>query len=73
MTAPSALDTRETRLLIGSDKVEGTSVCRSNGEKIGQIERIMIDKLSGRVDYVVMSFGGFVGIGEDYYRSRGRF
>jgi PRC-barrel domain len=27
----------------------------------------MIDKLSGRVAYAVMSFGGFLGIGEDYY------
>ena len=27
----------------------------------------MIDKLSGKVAYAVMSFGGFMGIGEDYY------
>ena len=53
--------------LIGSDKVEGTAVYRSNGEKVGQIERVMIDKLSGKVAYAVMSFGGFMGIGEDYY------
>src|SRR3954468_12527852 len=32
-----------------------------------EIERIMIDKISGKVAYAVMSFGGFVGIGEDYY------
>jgi hypothetical protein len=64
-----ALDTRarETHTLIGSDKVEGTAVYRSNGEKVGQIERVMIDKLSGKVAYAVMSFGGFMGIGEDYY------
>src|SRR4029453_2590372 len=57
----------ETMSLIGSDKVEGTPVYRSNGERVGQIERIMIDKLSGKVAYAVMSFGGFLGIGEDYY------
>jgi hypothetical protein len=61
------LDKRETINLIGSDKVEGTPVYRSNGERVGQIERIMIDKLSGKVAYAVMSFGGFLGIGEDYY------
>jgi len=61
------LDKRETALLIGSDKVEGTPVYRSNGERVGQIERVMIDKLSGKVAYAVMSFGGFMGIGEDYY------
>jgi hypothetical protein len=69
MATQSALDTtaRETHSLIGSDKVEGTAVYRSNGEKVGNIERVMIDKLSGKVAYAVMSFGGFMGIGEDYY------
>jgi hypothetical protein len=63
----ASLDTRETASLIGSDKVEGTPVYRSNGEKAGRIERIMVDKISGKVAYAVMSFGGFMGIGEDYY------
>src|SRR6266852_2374884 len=69
MATQSALDTstRETHSLIASDKVEGTAVYRSNGEKVGHIERVMIDKLSGKVAYAVMSFGGFMGIGEDYY------
>src|SRR5437868_9001376 len=61
------LDRRETASLIGSDKVEGTPVYRTNGDCVGQIERIMIDKLSGKVAYAVMSVGGFLGIGEDYY------
>src|SRR6516165_2466835 len=64
---PSAAETRETHELIGSDKVEGTDVYRSNGEKIGSIARVMIGKRSGKVGYAVMSFGGFLGIGEDYY------
>jgi hypothetical protein len=58
---------QETHSLIGSDKVEGTAVRRPNGDKIGEIERIMIDKRSGKVAYAVMSFGGFLGMGEDYY------
>ena len=49
---------RESHDLIGSDKVEGTNVYRSNGEKIGEIERIMLEKRSGKVAYAVMSFGG---------------
>ncbi len=60
-------DTRETATLIGSDKVEGTAVYRSNGDKVGSIERVMIDKKSGKVAYAVLSFGGFLGIGEDHY------
>jgi PRC-barrel domain len=66
-TQGRTLDKRETFSLIGSDKVEGTAVYRSNGERVGRIERVMIDKLSGKVAYAVMSFGGFMGIGEDYY------
>jgi hypothetical protein len=63
----TTLDKRETFALIGSDKVEGTAVYRSNGEKVGAIDRVMIDKVSGKVAYAIMSFGGFLGIGEDYY------
>jgi hypothetical protein len=58
---------RETFNLISSDKVEGTSVRNSSGETIGEIERLMINKRSGKVAYAIMSFGGFLGIGEEYY------
>ncbi len=58
---------RETPDLIGSDKVEGTDVRRPSGDQIGTIRRVMIDKRSGKVNYAVMSFGGFLGIGEDYF------
>lgn len=58
---------RERHDLIGSDRVEGTKVYRSNGDQVGHIERVMIDKLSGRTAYAVMNFGGFLGIGEESY------
>ena len=57
----------ETLNLIGSDKVEGTRVKRANGEHLGEIRRVMIEKATGKVAYVVMSFGGFFGIGEAFY------
>jgi hypothetical protein len=63
----SSLDTDETTTLIGSDKVEGTAVYGADQRKIGSIQRVMIDKISGKVAYAVLSFGGFLGIGEDYY------
>lgn len=53
--------------LIGSDKVEGTAVYGADGEKVGSIERVMINKRTGQVSYAVLSFGGFLGIGSDYY------
>src|SRR3984885_2372470 len=49
--------------LIASDRVEGTAVRRSNGDMIGHIERLMIDKISGQVSYAILSFGGFLGMG----------
>jgi PRC-barrel domain len=66
-TTTSSIDQRETTSLIGSDKVEGTAVYGPDREKIGSIERVMIDKIRGKVAYAVLSFGGFLGMGEDYY------
>lgn len=63
----SSVEQRETPSLIASDKVEGTPVYRPNGDKVGTIERVMMDKVSGKVAYAVMSFGGFLGFGEEYY------
>jgi len=57
----------ETYSLIASDKVEGTAVYGPDGDKIGSVENVMIDKLSGRVAYAVLTFGGFLGMGNDYY------
>jgi hypothetical protein len=61
------LETTKTGGLIGSDKVEGTTVYGANDKRIGSIERIMIGKLDGKVAYAVLSFGGFLGIGDDHY------
>jgi hypothetical protein len=62
-----AMDAKETGNLIGSDKVEGTAVFGADAQKIGTIERVMIDKTSGMVSYAVLGFGGFLGIGNDHY------
>ena len=53
--------------LIAAEKVNGTSVYNMAGEKLGTVEDIMIDKVSGRAIYAVMSFGGFLGIGEKHH------
>jgi len=65
--AGAGMPDAQSHSLIASDKVEGTPVRRSNGDKIGTIERVMIDKVSGKVVYAVMSVGGFMGLGEDYH------
>jgi len=57
----------ETSRLIASNKVEGTRVYDRDGERLGSIENFMVSKRSGRVEYVVLSFGGFMGVGERHY------
>lgn len=57
----------DSHLLIGSDRIEGTVVRRPDGVKLGEIQRLMIDKVTGRVSYAVMCFGGFFTLGEKYY------
>ena len=61
-------DTSETSgRLIAADKVEGTTVYNSAGEKLGSVEDIMLDKMSGKACYAVLSFGGFLGMGAKQY------
>jgi PRC-barrel domain len=52
---------------IGSDKVAGTAVYGMDDRKIGSVQRVMIDKVSGKIAYAVVSFGGFLGMGEEYF------
>jgi hypothetical protein len=49
--------------VIESDRVEGTAVFNQQGRQIGTIKRLLIEKVSGRVLYVDVTFGGFLGIG----------
>ena len=57
----------ETRTLISSSKVEGTAVYDRDCSRMGTIHNFMVNKRSGRVDYAVLSFGGFLGMGTRYY------
>ena len=53
--------------LIAAKQVQGTSVFGATLDKIGAIEDVMIDKASGRIAYAILSFGGFLGIGDRYF------
>jgi hypothetical protein len=57
----------ETTDLIASNKVEGTAVYNRQGEKLGEVYNFMVGKRSGEVAYAIMSFGGFLGIGQKYH------
>lgn len=53
--------------LIASDRVEGTAVYNLDGERLGHISNFMVEKRSGQVRYASLSFGGFLGLGNDHY------
>ena len=61
------LEADETARLISSEKVDGTAVYNRQGDRLGTVNHLMIDKYTGQVNYAVMSFGGFLGIGDSYH------
>jgi sporulation protein YlmC with PRC-barrel domain len=64
----SVSDPNDTKgRLIAADQVEGTSVYNPAGESLGSVEDVMIDKISGKIAYAVVGFGGFLGIGDRHY------
>jgi len=52
---------------IRSSRVRGTVVYNRAGERLGVIDDLVIGKRDGQVKYAIMSFGGFLGVGEEYY------
>ena len=52
--------------LISAERVQGTPVFSREGDKVGHIEDVMLDKTSGKVAYAIMSHGGILGAGERY-------
>ncbi len=60
-------DSAPTHRLIAGAKVAGTPVYDTAGERLGAVEDVMIDKESGRIAYAVLSFGGFLGMGEKHH------
>jgi sporulation protein YlmC with PRC-barrel domain len=52
---------------INTRRVLGEPVFSANGQKLGKIEDLMLDKVSGKAVYALMAFDGFLGIGTQYY------
>ena len=64
----SVADPSETHgRLVAASKVNGTNVYNRAGEKLGSIYDVMLAKNSGKAAYAIMSFGGFLGIGEKFH------
>src|SRR5688572_18473210 len=52
---------------IRARKVIGTPVKNTAGERIGEIEDVVLDKTSDRIMFAIVGLGGFLGIGEKYH------
>jgi sporulation protein YlmC with PRC-barrel domain len=52
---------------IQASRVIGTAVYNTDGESIGTVEDVMLDKTSNGIMFAVIGFGGFLGIGEKYH------
>lgn len=59
------LEEESNRTVIASDRVDGTTVYGANKEKIGKVDKLLIDKRRGNVTDVIISAGGFLGIGDE--------
>lgn len=53
--------------LMGADTLIGNDVYNTQNEDLGDIKEIMLDTASGKVAYAVLSFGGFLGMGEKLF------
>lgn len=53
--------------LMGADTLVGNDVYNKKSEDLGDIKEIMLDMRSGRIGYAVLSFGGFLGVGEKLF------
>ena len=58
---------KHRRTVLSASTLEGDDVRNSQGDDLGKIEEIMLDVSSGRVAYAVLSFGGFLGMGDKLF------
>ncbi|MGB3724014.1 MAG: PRC-barrel domain-containing protein [Pacificimonas sp.] len=61
------IETDESHDLISAEKVDGTKIYGANGDKIGSVKSVMINKTSGKVAHVVADIGSFLGMGGEYH------
>ncbi|CAA9542288.1 MAG: hypothetical protein AVDCRST_MAG23-2205 [uncultured Sphingosinicella sp.] len=68
MDATAASDeARETLQTFMSARVDNVLVYDTDGSKLGSLYSVQIDRPSGRVEYAVLSFGGFLGLGQSFH------
>ncbi len=53
--------------IVNANDVVDTEVKNVQDEKLGKVEAVMLDKMTGKVAYVVLSYGGFLGMGDKLF------
>ena len=53
------------RLTVSS--IMGDNIFNKGGDELGQIKDMMIDLTTGTIEYIVIEFGGFIGINQKYF------
>lgn len=64
---PTVADRAGARILISADAIRGKVVHGRDGDKLGTIDRLILDERTGQVAFVVLSTGGFLGLGQSYH------
>jgi hypothetical protein len=57
----------DRRLIWSEDGPGNSGLRRAGDEEIGEVDHLLIEKVSGRVAYAVISFGGFLGLAHSHY------
>jgi len=57
----------QIRAVLSSDSITGTAVQNISREDLGEIKSLMIDISEGKIAYAVLSFGGFLGMGDKLF------
>jgi sporulation protein YlmC with PRC-barrel domain len=63
--SPMSTSPLSTRRYVESDRVEGTVVYDVRGHRVGEVKRLIIEKVSGHVAFVIIAFEGFFGLGAE--------
>lgn len=63
----TATQQQVVRRVLGATTLSGDRVRNSAGDDLGKVEELMIDLATGRIAYVVLSFGGFLGMGDKLF------
>lgn len=67
MAEPNTINSRQKNPFVASNPVGTMAVVARDGHKLGSVHSFIVDKPTGQVAFAVLSFGGFLGLGQKYH------